>query len=128
MAEPTLGEERQSRTSGPTRRIHMEIPGSYLKFKEEQPELVAAYETLGRLCTESGPLDARTAALVKLAVSMGAGLEGAAHSHIRKAIEAGWTREELLHAAVLCTPTIGFPSMMRARKWVLDVAGEGGSA
>lgn len=104
----------------------MSIPQPYLTFKQERPELVEAYERLGRLCSESGPLDAKTVALVKLAVSMGAGLEGAAHSHIRKAMEAGWTREELLHAAVLCTPTIGFPSMMRARKWVLDVAGDKG--
>jgi len=74
----------------------------------------------------SGPLDAKTVALVKLAISLGAGLEGAAHSHARKALEAGWTGEQLLHAALLCTPTIGFPPMMRGRGWVEEVVGESG--
>lgn len=105
----------------------MKIPSSYAKMHERYPDLMKAYESMGEACTRAGPLDARTAALVKLAVSMAAGLEGAAHSHARKAIEAGCTREEMVHAAMLLTPTVGFPSMMRARKWVLDVAGEEGA-
>jgi alkylhydroperoxidase/carboxymuconolactone decarboxylase family protein YurZ len=36
-------------------------------------------------------------------------------------MEAGCTREELLHVALLGTTTMGFPAMMRARSWVLDV-------
>lgn len=100
------------------------LPSSYTKMREEHPELMRAYEALGEACSKGGPLDARTVALVKLAISMAAGLEGAAHSHARKALEAGCTREELLHAALLLTPTVGFPTMMRARSWVLDVVGE----
>jgi alkylhydroperoxidase/carboxymuconolactone decarboxylase family protein YurZ len=99
----------------------MDIPRPYLQMQKEQPALMKAYEAFGAACTAAGPLDAKTAALVKLAISLGAGLEGAAHSHCRKAVEAGWTREQLLHAAHLCAPTIGFPSMMRARRWVADV-------
>ncbi len=87
----------------------------------EQPVLMAAYEAFGQACTVSGPLDQKTIALVKFAISCGAALEGAAHSHARKARDAGASREELLHVAQLCAPTIGFPSMMRARGWVLDV-------
>ncbi|MBM4108743.1 MAG: carboxymuconolactone decarboxylase family protein [Phycisphaerae bacterium] len=94
-------------------------------MKAEHPKVHAAYEALGAACAKAGPLDARTVALVKLATSMGAGLEGAAHSHTRKALEAGWTPEELMHAAVLGTPTIGFPSMMRNRGWIQDVVGKG---
>jgi AhpD family alkylhydroperoxidase len=82
-----------------------------------------AYEALGEACAGAGPLDRRTVALVKLAISLSAGLEGAAHSHARKALEAGCTPEELLHVATLLTPTIGFPPMMRARGWVQDVVG-----
>lgn len=99
----------------------MNLPTPYTKMRDEHPEIVGAYEALGAACAQSGPLDARTIALVKLAVSLGAGLEGAAHSHARKALEAGWTRDELLHVAHLCTPTIGFPPMMRNRGWVQDV-------
>lgn len=100
------------------------LPSSYMEMRRSHPELMRAYEALGEACTKAGPLDLRTASLVKLAVSAAAGLEGAAHSHARKALEAGCTREELLHVATLLTPTVGFPAMMRARRWILDVVGE----
>lgn len=99
-------------------------PAPYEAMRRQHPGLLQAYEALGAACAEAGPLDPRTVALVKLATSLGAGLQGAAHSHARKAIEAGWTREQLLHAALLGAPTVGFPSMMRNRSWVLDVVGE----
>ncbi|RMH12671.1 MAG: carboxymuconolactone decarboxylase family protein [Planctomycetota bacterium] len=90
-------------------------------MKADHPQMMDAYESFNAACVAAGPLDARTVALVKLCISMGAGMEGAAHSHTRKALEAGWTPDELLHAAFMCAPTIGFPNMMRARGWVLDV-------
>jgi 4-carboxymuconolactone decarboxylase len=97
----------------------MAIPKIYSKFKRKHPELVAAYEA----CRAAGPLDAKTVALVKLRLAIGAGLEGATHSAVRKAVEAGCTANELLHAAVLATTTLGFPAMMRGRGWVMDVLG-----
>ncbi len=103
----------------------MSLPSPYTKLRQEHPDVLDAYEALGAACAKAGPLSAKTVALVKLAISLGAGLEGAAHSHARKALEAGWTPEELLHAALLSTPTIGFPPMMRNRGWVQDVVGEG---
>lgn len=99
----------------------MPLPRAYVGMKEAQPELMGAYEAFGKACAASGPLDTKTVALVKLGISMGAGLEGAAHSHARKALAAGWSGEDLLHAAQLCAPTIGFPTMMRARQWVAEV-------
>ncbi len=108
---------KKSRSSSRTRKT----PHAYTRFGDSHPEVIAKYEALGRACTNAGPLDARTVALCKLAISMGAGLEGAAHSHCRKALEAGWTSAELMHLAILTTPTIGFPSMMRNRGWVEDV-------
>lgn len=99
----------------------MSLPRPYVRMKESHAEVMGAYERLGRACAEDGPLDARTIALVKLAISSAAGLEGAAHSHARKALDVGCTPDELLHVTLLCVPTIGFPAMMRARGWVEDV-------
>lgn len=99
----------------------MSIPQVYVRMKEEQPELMDAYEAFAGACAQSGPLDARSLALVKLGISLGAGLEGGARSHARKAIEAGCSREEVLHVAHMCAPTLGFPAMMRARSAVLGV-------
>ena len=88
---------------------------------ESHPDYMQAYESFGQAARLAGPLSAREVALVKLAISIGAGLEGAAHSHCRKALEAGCTAGELRHVALVSAPTIGFPTMMRARSWVEDV-------
>jgi len=67
-------------------------------------------------------LTAREVALVKLGVSIGARMEGAAHAHVRKAMAQGIDAAALEHVAILSCPTIGFPAMMMARGWVRDVA------
>ena len=85
------------------------------------PEMMQAYESFGEAVRKAGPLSEREVALVKLAISIGAGLEGAAHSHCRKALQAGCSVEDLRHVAIVAAPTIGFPTMMRARSWVEDV-------
>ena len=100
------------------------IPHSYKKMHVSYPELMQAYESFGKAAKEAGPLTDREVALVKLAVSIGAALEGAAHSHCRKAIEAGCSADDLRHVAVVSAPTIGFPTMMRAKSWVEDVIGK----
>jgi alkylhydroperoxidase/carboxymuconolactone decarboxylase family protein YurZ len=100
------------------------IPKSYQKMHESYPDLMQSYEAFGKAAKESGPLSDREVALVKLAISIGAALEGAAHSHCRKALQAGCTAEDLRHVAVVSAPTIGFPTMMRARSWVEDVVGK----
>lgn len=63
----------------------------------------------------------KTRALIKLAISAGAGLEGAVHSHTRKALECGCSKDEILQVVFLAIPTIGFPGAMAALSWVEDV-------
>ncbi|MEM6364546.1 MAG: carboxymuconolactone decarboxylase family protein [Planctomycetota bacterium] len=88
------------------------------------PDFMNAYEAMGKAAAEAGPLSDREIALVKLGISIAAGLEGGAHSHCRKALQAGCSADDLRHVAILSAPTIGFPTMMRARSWVEDVVGE----
>lgn len=97
------------------------IPKPYKRMHQTYPEMMQAYEQFGQAARNAGPLTQREVALVKLAISIGAGLQGACHSHCRKAIEAGCGPEDLRHVAVLSAPTIGFPTMMRAKSWVEDV-------
>lgn len=99
----------------------MTIPKHYLNFKEKFPDIADAYENLGDAVHKSGPLDDKTRALIKLAVSAGAGLEGAVHAQVRKSLELGITAEEIRHTILLSFPTIGFPSMMAALSWVNDI-------
>jgi alkylhydroperoxidase/carboxymuconolactone decarboxylase family protein YurZ len=45
------------------------------------------------------------------------------HSHVRRAIKAGATREEIFHAIILLTSTIGFPGASAALSWAHDAIG-----
>jgi len=98
-----------------------QIPKRYLKFKEDYSDVATAYESMGDAVHKAGPLDDKTRALIKLAVSTGARLEGAVHSHVRKAVKAGASKEEIRQVALLALPTIGFPSMMAALSWIDDI-------
>lgn len=98
-----------------------QIPKRYQRFTEDYPEVAKAYEHLGDAVHNAGPLDEKTRALIKLAISTGARLEGAVHSHTRKALKVGCTPEELRHVVLLSLPTIGLPSMMAALSWIDDI-------
>mgnify|MGYP000953553893 CR=1 FL=1 len=100
------------------------LPRKYLQFLEDYPEVGEAYEAFGTAVGQAGPLDEKTRALVKLAISVGARLEGGAKSHAHKALQAGATPEEVRHVAILAAPTIGFPSMMGALSAVTEVVEE----
>jgi alkylhydroperoxidase/carboxymuconolactone decarboxylase family protein YurZ len=99
----------------------MAIPKRFQKFTEDYPDIASAYEALGNAVHSAGPLDEKTRALIKLAISTGARLEGAAHSHARKAIKAGASTEEMRQTVLLALPTIGLPSMMAALSWIDDI-------
>lgn len=98
-----------------------QVPKRFLKFKEAYPGVARAYEQMGAAARSAGPLDAKTRALVSLAIAVGARHEGAVHSHTRKALEAGCTAAQIRHAALLSVTTMGFPNMMAALSWVDDV-------
>ena len=95
-------------------------PAAYEDMKRRFPGIVEAYENLGNACHWQGPLDPKSRELIKLGIALGAALEGAARAHVRLAIEAGASGDEVRHAALLATTTVGFPSMMRSMRWVND--------
>jgi 4-carboxymuconolactone decarboxylase len=103
----------------------MTKPAPYLQLQHEQPELIAAYERFAAEAHEAGPLSDRERRLVKLAISLASPSEGATHSHARQALEAGIGIADLRHVAFLAATTIGFPAMMRALTWIMDVQDDG---
>ena len=107
--------------TNPTKPARRPPPKHYLKFKQEFPAVVEAYERLGEACHWHGPLDPKMRELIKIGIAIGAGLETGTRAHTRLALDAGATPEEIRHAALLATTTIGYPSMMRAMTWVNDV-------
>jgi alkylhydroperoxidase/carboxymuconolactone decarboxylase family protein YurZ len=96
------------------------LPRPVEAFREDYAEVWGAFTALGDRCHAAGPLDARTRRLVKLALAVGAGLEGATHSAVRNALSEGVTPDELKHVAVLGVTTVGFPASMRALTWIGD--------
>ncbi|MFH1051283.1 MAG: carboxymuconolactone decarboxylase family protein [bacterium] len=97
------------------------LPKRYQRFHDEFPDVANAYESMGEAVHKAGPLDEKTRALIKLSISTGARLEGAVHSHTRKALKVGCTTEEIRHAVMLALPTLGLPATMAAFSWVDDV-------
>jgi len=90
------------------------------KFRLQYPKVWSAFAKLADECHGEGPLDDKSRKLVKLALAVGAGLEGATHSAVRHALDAGLAPGELDHVAVLAITTLGFPSAMRAMSWIRD--------
>ncbi len=97
------------------------LPKRYVQFTKHHPAVAAAYEQLGKAVKADGPLSPREHAIVKFALSVGARLEGGAHAHVRKALEAHVSPADLRHVALLAIPTIGFPASMAAMSWIDDV-------
>jgi len=58
---------------------------------------------------------------VQLAAATTIRSEGSVHSHTRRAIDTGLQADEIYHAIVLLTNTIGFPDVMAAICWAEDV-------
>jgi 4-carboxymuconolactone decarboxylase len=93
----------------------------YLKLKERHGELIESVEALGAAARSAGPLDEKTIQLIQLAAAVASKSHGAAHSHTGRALEAGATPEEIRHAVIVLTSTIGFPTVAAALAWVDDV-------
>ncbi len=94
-------------------------PDMFVEFTQRFPKLAEAW----RLAQEAGgvgPLDEKTARLVKLGVAIGNMREGAVHSAVRKALASGVTREEVEQVIALAATTLGFPSAVAVYSWVRD--------
>jgi len=99
----------------------MYLPKIYKEFSEKFPEVFKSYQQLGQTCRHAGPLTEKDQNLVKLGISIGANSRGAVMSHTRRAIDAGATRGEINHVALLAMTTTGFPNMMAAIGWISEV-------
>ncbi|NOK63938.1 MAG: carboxymuconolactone decarboxylase family protein [Chloroflexi bacterium AL-W] len=98
-----------------------DLPKTYRRFQATYTDVWETYDRFGTAVHNAGPLDDKTRAFIKLALSIGAQKEGAVHSHTRKLREQGVTPEEIRHVALLAAPTLGFPTMMAALTWIEDV-------
>jgi alkylhydroperoxidase/carboxymuconolactone decarboxylase family protein YurZ len=71
------------------------LPATFRQFTEMFPEIAAAHEAIARSVDGLGPLDRKTCELIKLGMSIGAGLITATQSHTRRARKEGASLERL---------------------------------
>ncbi len=93
------------------------LPATFKDFITKFPELGEAHEQVAHAVAAVGPLDTKTCELVKIGLSIGAGLESAVRSHVRKAMQAGATEKEIEQAVLLAMNTLGLPRTVAAWTW-----------
>jgi 4-carboxymuconolactone decarboxylase len=97
------------------------LPKHFIKIMERYPEIIKSLKQLRDATRTAGPIDKRTAHLIQLGASATQWSEGGVHSHVKRALEAGATAEEIRHALVLLIPTIGYPTVAAALSWADDI-------
>lgn len=98
-------------------------PKNYQTLHKKFPEIINAYERAGMLAKKAGPLDEKTSHLIQLAACAALRSEGGVHSHTRRAIKAGASKDEIYQTIALLINTIGFSTAAAAFSWVHDIAG-----
>ncbi|MBO6580897.1 MAG: carboxymuconolactone decarboxylase family protein [Thalassospira sp.] len=97
------------------------MPGAAGTLADQYPDIWKAYAELGKAAAEAEPLTDRERRLVKLALAIGIGSEGAVHSHTRRAKAEGIAQEDLLHIAMLSIGPLGLPRAVAAKTWIEDI-------
>jgi 4-carboxymuconolactone decarboxylase len=100
-------------------------PLQYTSIMQRYKGVIKALDGLGKAAKSAGPLNKKTSELIQLAAAAAIHSEGSVHSHTRRALAAGAKPEEIRHAIVLLTSTIGFPTVSAALSWVNDVLERG---
>ena len=97
------------------------LPGAAGALAVSHPDIWEAYSALGKATAEAGPLSERERRLVKLALAVGAGSEGAVHSHTRRAASEGIERDAVVQVAMLAIGPLGLPRAVAAKTWIEDI-------
>jgi alkylhydroperoxidase/carboxymuconolactone decarboxylase family protein YurZ len=101
-----------------------EYPKHHVSIRARYQEYSNVLSDLGKVVRESGPIDHKNSHLIQLAASASIRSEGAVHSHVKRALDAGAAPDEIYHAIMLATSIIGFPSVAAAISWADDIINE----
>jgi alkylhydroperoxidase/carboxymuconolactone decarboxylase family protein YurZ len=94
-------------------------PAVHRQFVRRFPRLGKAWDLVNEE-GGAGPLEPKTQRLLKLAIAIGALREGAVHSGVRKARDAGASLAEIEQVVALAASTIGFPAAVAVWRWVRE--------
>lgn len=105
-----------------------ELPETFRNIVKKYPDVWAAHEKLAQACGEAGPLDRKTRELIKVGISLGAGLETATQRHAIMAREHGATEDEIYQAVLMAMTTCGHPRTTAGWQWVRSALDESSKA
>ncbi len=97
------------------------LPAQYESIRKRFKNYFKAVDNIGKVARKAGPINNKTSHLIQLAAAAAIRSEGSVHSHTRRALEAGAKPQEIYHAIILLTSTVGFPTVSAALSWVDDI-------
>ena len=98
-----------------------EYTKNYDWILENFKKVMEKQQDLGMTLREAGPVDEKSSHLIQLGAAAALRAEGSVHSHVKRALKAGATPEEIYHTIILLTSTIGFPATATALSWARDI-------
>ena len=84
-------------------------------------KVLQSHQELGKAVREAGPIDEKTGHLIQLAAAAAVRSEGGVHSHVKRALQAGATADDIYHSLILLTSTIGFPTVAASLSWAREI-------
>lgn len=97
---------------------------NYNWLMQKFSKIMEKHQDLGKALREAGPINEKHSQLIQLSAAAACRAEGSVHSHVKRALAAGATPDEIYHAIVLLTSTVGFPSVAAALSWARDIIEE----
>lgn len=99
----------------------VQYTNNYAWLMAKFSKVMNKHQELGKTLREAGPINEKDANLIQIGAAAAVKAEGAVHSHARRALAAGATPEEIYHAIILLTSTIGFPAVAAALSWAREI-------
>jgi 4-carboxymuconolactone decarboxylase len=101
-------------------RAGADLPETFREFTRRFPQLANEHEKIAAVVDRAGHLDRKCVELIKVGICLGAGLESALRSHVRRALEQGATEAEVEQVVLLGMNTCGFPRTVAAWQWTRE--------
>ena len=98
-----------------------ELPKSLQAFIKSHPDVWDAHQRLGIACKDSGSLDEKTLELIKIGITGARENMTSFKTHVRLALRAGASRDEIEHAILQLLPVAGINTMMMELLWAREV-------
>lgn len=94
--------------------LTQEVSGRLAQLRSSTPEVMKAFNELGKSATAPGVLDAKTKELIALALSVAVRCDPCIGFHAKALVKLGATRQELDEMLAVATYMGGGPSLMYA--------------